>query len=139
MALQNSAVFPQEIVSAYAIATAALGSVTTTSPTNSVLLFSADASDGSMITDLKATPMATATANVLSLYGSKDGGTTKYLINQVAVVADTVSTSDAAISADFGYTLDEPLTLAPGESLYVGIAAANPTSGWVFAARGRNL
>ena len=139
MTLALDAVFPQEIISGYANPTAAVGSVTGTTPTNTVLLATADASDGSMITELKATPRATAVANVLALWGSKDGGTTKQLLKQVAAPAQTVSTSIAAASIDFGYTIDNPLFLAPGESLYCGYMIADPASGYVFEFRGRNM
>lgn len=139
MTLANDAVFPQEIISAYANPTAAVGSATGTTPTNTVLLLTADPSDGSIITELKATPRATSAANVLAIWGSKDGGTTKYLLKQVTAAADTVSTTDPATSVDFGYTIDAPLFLAAGESLYCGIMVADPASGWVFEARGRNM
>lgn len=139
MTLINDAVFPQDIFTGYAVPTAAVGSVTGTTPTNTVLLATADASDGSIITDLKATPRATAAPNVLAIWGSKDSGTTMYLIKQITVSADTISTTDAAITIDFGFTLDAPLFLAPTERIYCGIMVADPASGWVFAFRGRNM
>lgn len=139
MALANDAVFPQGIVSAYATTTAAIGTITGTAPTNTVLFFTADATDGSILTKITALPRATAAANVLVLWGSKDGGTTKYVIAMKVVASDTVSTTDPAVTIDFGYTIAAPLFVAPGESLYVGQTVADPASGYVWRGEGRDM
>lgn len=139
MALSNDAVFPQEIVSGVATTTAAIGTITGLAPTNTVLLFTADATDGSIITNMSAIPRATAAANVLVLFSSKDGGTNKYVILMKTAAAQTISTTALATAIDFGYTLAAPLYLAPGESLYVGNTVADPASGYAWQCRGRDM
>lgn len=139
MALSNDAVFPQAIVTGYANSTSAIGSATTTAPTNTVLL-ATGGTNGTIITSLTATPRATAAANVLAIYGSTDTGTTKYQIAQKVVASDTVSTTDAATTIDFGYTISAPLFLKAGEQLYVGNMVADPaTSGWIWRFVGRDM
>lgn len=139
MALSNDAVFPQPIKCGNAVTTAAIGTITGTSPTNTVLLLTADATDGSLVTKLTAMPRATAAANVLVLFISPDGGTTKYAIAMKVVASDTVSTTDPAVTIDFGYTISAPLFLAAGESIYVGQTVADPASGYVWRAEGRDM
>lgn len=139
MALANDAVFPQGLRASNAVTTAAIGTITGTAPTNTVLLFTADATDGSIITKLTATPRATAAANVLVYWVSPDAGTTKYLVTMKIVASDTVSTTDQAVTIDFGFTIAAPLFLAAGESIYVGNTVADPASGWVWRCEGRDM
>ena len=143
MALSYLPALPQGIRSGYATTTAAIGTITGTAPTNTVLLLTANTANGSIITKITATPRATAAANVLVLWGSLDGGTTKYVIAMKVVASDTVSTTDPAVTIDFGYTIAAPLFLSAsggvGESLYVGNTVADPASGYVWRCEGRDM
>jgi hypothetical protein len=94
--------------------------VTLESATNTVLAFTAG-SEGAVVTRLTFKPTETITAGVAYLYRSDDG-TTLYLEKAVAVGADTLSTTDAPASVDFGYTEASPLRLKASERLYVGFS-----------------
>lgn len=135
MATSNTAIFPQTIHSATAVATAAAASTTGDTPTGDALLLTTGA-DGGEVTRLTVLPRATCAATVAYLWASTDSGTTKRLINAVAIAADTVSTTDAPKPVDFGYSDDAPLRLGPSVSLYVGVSVAL-ASGFVFAASHR--
>ena len=97
----------------------------TSTPANTVLIVTADATEGGMLTRLTAIPRAdTITAISLRLFISQDGGTTKLLINSVLMADHAPATTTAIPVTDFGYTEDSPLRLEAGNELYVGAAVA---------------
>lgn len=128
----NVPVFAQTPKSATAVTTAAAGLGLDNSP-GTVLLMTAGAS-GSIITGLQAMPRATNTATNLIILLSKDGGTTQRVINSKLLAATTVSSTTVVPVVDFGYTEDNPLRLAAGDSIYVGSMVALATYGVCFMA-----
>lgn len=133
MAKTFTAPFAQTPKIATAVTTAACGTITGDTPTNTVLLFTAGA-DGAILTRLTATPRATNTASSLLLFTSSDSGTTKRLIDSATMAAQTLATTAGITSTTFStYTETAPLRLAAGESLYVGNQVAL-ASGVVFRA-----
>lgn len=138
MALTNDAVFPQKARSKYTQTTLAGGAGTPTTA-NVRVLFSADADNGSVITSITATPMETANANVLSIYSTSNLSSVGSIIRQEVAPAQTVSTTAKATPIDFGISISNPLYLRPGEHLLCVQAIANPTSGYVWQARGRDM
>lgn len=96
----------------------------TDSPANTVLLATADAVEGAMLTKLTAIPRATVTASSLHLFISKDSGTTKKLLKSKLMGAHTVAATTAIPETDFGYTETLTLRLEAGDELYVGSAVA---------------
>jgi hypothetical protein len=132
MAKTFTAPFAQTPKCVTAVCTAA-NTTLTDSPDDTVLLVTAGA-DGSIVTRIDATPRATVTAGVLYLYHSADAGTTRRLIDQVTMPADTVSTTDPGASVSFSkYSETAPLRLAASDRLYVGCSIA-VTDGVVFRA-----
>lgn len=120
MAKVFTAPFAQAPKTAVATVTAACATFTGTSPTNTVLLFTAGA-EGAVLTRLSALPLATCTASCLMLFLSKDTGTTKYLIDSEVMAATTVNTTTVIPEVVFGnYAESIPMRLAAGDSLYVG-------------------
>ena len=138
MANTFTAAFAQTPKIATAVATGAVGSITTDTPTNTVVLLTAGA-DGAILTRLSAIPRATVTASSLVLFTSSDNGTTKRLIDSVLMAAQTVATTTAIASTTFAtYTETAPLRLQAGEQLYVGSQVAL-ASGIVFKAEFTNF
>lgn len=132
MAKTYTAPFAQTPQTATAISTTATASIDTT-PTNTQLLMTAGA-DGAILTRLGAIPRATVTATALYLFLSKDGGTTKTLIDSATMAAQTVSTTAAISSTPFtSYSESSPMRLAAGDKLYVG-AGVTLSNGIVFKA-----
>lgn len=133
MAKTFTAPFAQTPQTATAVATVAIGSLSTDTPTNAVLLMTAGA-DGAILTRLTAMPRATVTAASLLLFSSKDNGATLRLKDSVLMPAQTVNTTTAISQTQFSnYSEFTPLRLAAGEKLYVGSQVAL-ASGIVFAA-----
>lgn len=133
MAKTFTAPFAQTPKIATAVTTAACGTITGDSPTNTVLLMTAG-SDGAILTRLSAIPRATNTASCLVLFTSADTGTTKRLIDSELMAAQTLATTTAIAETIFTiYTETAPLRLAAGEQLYVGNQVAL-ASGVVFRA-----
>jgi len=133
MAKTFTAPFAQEPKTATAVATAAVASLTSDAPTGTVELLTAGA-DGAVVTSLWAIPRATVTASSLVLFVSKDGGTTKRLVDSELLAAHTVATTTAIPETKFGNIADAtPLRLAAGDKLYVGSQVAL-AAGIVFAA-----
>ena len=133
MAKTFTAPFAQTPQTATAVVTGAAGTITGDSPTNTVELLTAG-SDGAILTRLTAIPRATVTASSLCLWISKDGGTTKRLIDSELMAAFTVATTTAIAETAFTlYTETTPLRLAAGDKLYVGSQVAL-ASGIVFKA-----
>lgn len=138
MPLSTDAVFPQAFYGKSVACTAAVVVTTPTNPATPVEILAAAANvNGAIVTKLTAIPTATSAANVLGLWISYDGGTTKHLLKQVTAAADTSSGTDPAAQVDFGYSKSDTLDLPAGASLYVGILTANPTNGWHFTIAGR--
>ena len=134
MANTYTAPFAQTPQVAHAVVTLVTSSITTTMPTNTVLLATAG-TDGGLLTSLKAMPRATVTASSLLVFSSTDGGTTKQLIASVLMPAETLSTTTAITSTAFDIASeDAPLRLKAGEELYVGSQVAL-ASGIVFEGR----
>lgn len=95
----------------------------TSAPANTVIIATAGA-DGAIFTKLSAIPRATVTASSLHLFISRDGGTTKLLVNSALMAAHTVAATTAVPVTDFGYTEDAPLRLEAADELYVGSGVA---------------
>lgn len=133
MAKIFTAPFAQTPRTATAVTTAACVVGTNDTPTNTVLLTAAGA-EGAILTNLSAMPRATATATSLLLFLSKDGGTTKRLIDSELLAAQTVNNTTAINEIQFSrYSEDSPLRLEANDQLYVGAAVAL-AAGIVFKA-----
>lgn len=119
-----TAPFAQDPKTATAVVTGAAGSFAGDSPTNTVELLVAGA-DGAILTRLTAIPRATVTASSLLVFISKDGGTTRRLIDSELMAAHTVATTTAIPETVFTlYSETTPLRLAAGDRLYVGSQVA---------------
>jgi hypothetical protein len=118
-----TAPFAQTIKTATAVATAAVASITTDAPTNTLLLFAAG-SEGALLTKLTAIPRATVTASDLVLFISKDSGTTKRFIDSKLMGAYTAATTTATPVTAFDYSESSPLRLEAGDEIYVGSQVA---------------
>ena len=129
-----TAPFAQTPKTATAVATTAVSGLATDAPTGAVLLGTAGA-EGAIVTRLAAMPRATATASSLVLFLSKDGGTTKRLIDSELMAAHTVAATTAIPETAFANISDSaPLRLEAGDQLYVGSQVAL-ASGIVFTAQ----
>lgn len=132
MAKTFTAPFAQTPKTAQAVVTAA-ATVVDDAPTNTQLLLTAGA-DGCIVTALSAMPRATVTASSLVLWISKDGGTTKRLIDSELMAAQTLATTTAIAETVFSRISESaPLRLEAGDKLYVGSQVAL-ASGIVFKA-----
>lgn len=118
----NSIVTPQGVRTAYAVADTASTDIDD-APTTTVSLFTAGA-NGSRVVKLTAIPRATVTASRLDLWLSKDGGTTKRLIDTALMSAHTVANTTEIPTTDFGYSEESPLIVGANEVLYVSTAVA---------------
>jgi hypothetical protein len=133
MAKTFTAPFAQTPKTATAVVTGAAGTITGDTPTNTVLLATAGA-DGAILTRLTAIPRATVTASSLVIFISKDGGTTKRLLDSELMAAYTMATTTAVPETTFAmYSETTPLRLEAGDQLYVGSQVAL-ASGIVFRA-----
>lgn len=121
----NSIVTPQTPQSAYVIyGTAQTVYPPTTTPANTQLLMTAGV-NGARLTRLYAMPQeSTAASGVVQYYRSNDNGSTKLWAGAAAVSNDTVSTTDAPIPIDFGFSNDNPMTLKANERIYVAPSIA---------------
>jgi hypothetical protein len=132
MAKTFTAPFAQTPKTGTAVCTGA-DTVADDNPSNTALLVTAG-SDGALVTRIWAMPRATVTATGLHLFLSKDGGTTKRLIDSELMSAHTVATTTAIPETAFAnYTESLPLRLEAADRLYVGAAVAL-ASGIVFKA-----
>ena len=128
-----TAPFAQTPKNATAVTTAACGTITGDTPTNTVLLLTVG-SEGAILTRLWAMPRATVTASSLLLFTSSDSGTTQRLIDSELMAAHTVAATTAIPETSFlNYSETSPLRLQAGEQLYVGNQVA-AVSGVVFKA-----
>lgn len=137
MATSNDPIFATGVRNFAAKATAA--KTTYSDNTSAVLLFTADA-DGSLVTRCKARAIGTTSgATVLYLFTSPDGGTTLFLKEAILLgTVDSVSTTDAPATTDFGYSKDNPLALSPNERLYCAISVAL-AAGFIFEGQAEDL
>lgn len=118
-----TAPFAQMPKTSSAVVTAA-ATVNNDTPANTEQLLVAG-SEGTIVTRLTAMPRATVTASSLVLFISKDGGTTKRLIDSEVMAAHTVATTTAIPETAFStYTETTPLRLQAGDQLYVGSQVA---------------
>lgn len=125
MALNFEAPFAQVQKQKFAEPTTAVGTISGTTPTNTVLLGTLGI-DGALMTSLTARPRATVTATALYLFASLDGGTNKFLVKSVLMLAHTVAATTAIPDTDFGFTVEDAKRLGDNSSgnaieLYVGI------------------
>jgi hypothetical protein len=129
-----TAPFSQTINNSNCVITTA-GTNNTDSPTNSVLLYTAGP-EGSLLTTIQALYRGTNVATSLYLFVSTDGGVTQRLIDSVAAIAYTYSTTTVNPLVTFPTaTEDYPLRLAPNAKLYVN-TAVTVASGFVVTAHG---
>lgn len=133
MAKTFTAPFAQTPKTEVAVVTAALTSFNTSTPANSSLLVTAGA-DGCIVTKISAMPRATVTATAIHLFLSRDGGTTKILIDTELMPAHTLAqtTDNAARTVFANISESNPMRLAATDRLYVGIGVAL-TDGIVFS------
>jgi len=117
-----TAPFAQTPKTATAVCTAA-ATVTNDAPTNTVLLLTAGA-EGAILTKLTAMPRATVTAADLVVFLSKDGGTTKRMIDSKLMSAYTMAATTATPITAFDYSESAPLRLEAGDEIYVGSQVA---------------
>lgn len=128
MPLSNLAVFTQGPRTAMAVVTTATPNPATASSSTLVKLCDAG-SQGSEVEYIGAIPQGTLSAALqLLLYVSKDNGSTVRLIDSEVITQYTLSATTAIPSQQFlKVSRETPRTLAPGDSLWVGIATAqNP-------------
>lgn len=118
----NSIITPQGVRTAYAVADTASTDIDD-APTTTVSLLTAG-SNGSRVVKLTAIPRATVTASRLDLWLSKDGGTTKRLIDTALMSAHTVANTTKIPTTDFGYSEESPLILGASDVLYVSTSVA---------------
>ena len=119
MANTFTAPFGQTPKTSYGTSVAA-NTTLTDSPDDTVLCCTAGA-NGAIVTRITVIPRVTLTASVGYLYLSKDGGTTKILIDAVTLAADTVSTTDLPLLVVFTqYSETTPLRLEASDRLYFG-------------------
>lgn len=131
----NSAVLAQTPRAAQVVQAFTANTTYTTSPTNTVLLFTAGA-NGATVSKLVAVPAATVTATQLQVFRSLDTGTTKKLTPPVVGAAYTMAQTTAPTPADFGPTPSAPWVLAAGEQIYV---AAGVSGTWAFNLEGADF
>jgi hypothetical protein len=125
----NSIITPQTPKSKQ-VATTVANSTYGTAPTNSVLLMTAGA-NGSRLVRLYAIPTATVTtANQLQVFRSPDAGATKYFADSQVMATYTMAQTTTAPKTDFGYSDDNPMFLAAGETIYVATGQSQAVD-WV--------
>lgn len=122
MAKTFTAPFAQTPKTATAVVTGA-ATITNDTPTNTVLLLTAGA-EGAILTKLTAIPRATVTASDLVVFLSKDGGTTKRMIDSKLMSAYTMAATTATPVTVFAYSESAPLRLEAGDEIYVGSQVA---------------
>lgn len=134
MAKTIYAPFAQTPKTLAAVATAALGGLTTNTVTGAVLLATAGA-DGAIVSKLTAIPRDTVTASSLMLFLVKSATPTIYLpIDSELMAAYTAAATTATPETAFtNISPDSPMRLEAGDKLYVGSKVAL-ASGIVFYA-----
>lgn len=128
MAASNKPIFAQKPKTATCSVSAAIASITTNTPTNTVLLLTAGA-DGEMVTRVSAIPKATTTVGCLHLFIRKTGdaaGVRRILPYSALMAAYTYATTTENKPTTFAdITEANPLRLEPGDELYAGETVAN--------------
>ena len=123
MAITNTAAFAQTTKTGTAIVTGV--DDLTSAPANTILLVTVSAIDGGLLTGVTAIPRATVTASSLHLFLSKDGGTTKILLDSELMEAHTVAATTAVPETIFAnFTEDAPFRMEAGDSIYAGSGVA---------------
>lgn len=133
MAKTFTAAFAQNPKTFTAVATQAVGSLTSDEPINTVELLTAGP-EGAIVTSISAIPRGTVVATGLMLFLSKDG-VEKHLIASEAMGAHTVEATTSIPVVDFRYLETEPLRLESGDKLFVGLGVDSTTGGIVFTAQ----
>lgn len=123
----NLAIFAKNQRSAAGVVTAANTDTSNPVKANLVQIWTAPSGTddlGSLISRVTCKPRATLSAAAQQqLYRSIDGNTF-FLVDDALLAAYTSGTAVVSTKADFGYSIDSPLRLAPGEQLWVGSAVA---------------
>ena len=123
MAITNTAAFAQTTQTNTAIVVGV--DDLTSAPANTILLVTAGATDGGLLTGVSAIPRATVTASSLHLFISKDSGTTQVLLDSALMAAHTVAATTAVPVTTFtAYSEDEPLRLDAADRIYAGSGVA---------------
>lgn len=119
-----TAPFAQTPKTLTAVSTAACVIGSADAPTNTTLLCTAGA-EGALVTRIVSMPRATITATAMYLFISKDGGTTKRLIDSELIAAYTLAATTAVPETAFANISEAtPLRLEAGDELYIGAAVA---------------
>lgn len=119
----NSIITPQTPQTSNAACSAA-NTTYTTSPTNTVLLITAGA-NGARVTRVGAIPLETlASAVQLQLFRSRDAGATRLFFESAVAGPCTMADTTEVPTADFGFSDDNPLILAPNERVYAAVRVA---------------
>lgn len=129
----NSIITPQTVKTGNAVVTSAYAQPITDAPAGAQLIYTAG-SNGARITRLVATPRNTVSATQLAAFKSTNG-TTLRVGPMVSMPAYTITTGNAPVPTDFGFSEGFPLMLGAGEQLWVGSAVAL-AAGIVFHAEG---
>lgn len=119
----NSIVTPQRPKTSTGVLTVANTTYTDT-PTNSVQIFQAGA-DGARVTRITSIPRATCTAMLIDIYRDGDGsGSAKRLIQRRSQAAQTIDTTTACPTNDFGYSEGTPILLQANEKLWASMTVS---------------
>lgn len=133
MAKIYTAPFAQTAKTATAVATAAIGAITTDAPTGTTLLLTAG-TEGCIVTAVSVMARATVTDSSLCLFLSKDAGVTQRMIDSELLGAQTVNTTTKVNKKKFADISEAtPLRLEANDRLYVGSQVAL-ASGILFKA-----
>lgn len=128
MSVSNKPIFAQKPKTATCSVSAAIASITTNTPTNTVLLVTAG-NDGEMIVKVSAIPKATVTASCLHLFLRKSGDAAnirRLLPYSALMAAYTYATTTENKPTTFAdITEANPLRLEAGDELYAGATVAN--------------
>jgi hypothetical protein len=117
----NSIITPQGPASSQInLPSGATNSTYTTSPTNTVLAFTAGA-NGARVTKVQAIPCATvSTANQVQLFrDNATAGVSRFFADSALMATYTMAQNTEAPTTDFGYSDDNPIILAPNERIYM--------------------
>lgn len=137
MAYSNNPVFSQKPVTFQKTLTAQ--KATLSGVTDATLLIAAASTEGLLLSALWLAPLATlGTALRVDLYISPDGSAARWVDSALCPVTTIAATSRTTPTFFTNWDEDRPLYLAPGESLYGGLATAF-ASGVVVAGQGETF
>jgi len=123
MAYSNNPVFAQKPVTFQKTLTAQKATLSGTA--DATLLIAAPSTEGILLFALWLAPLASlATANRVDLYISPDGTAARWVDSALCPVTTIAATTRTAPTFFTNWDNDRPLYLAPGESLYAGLATA---------------